>query len=280
MLASKLNQKDILASGEDFHFSRSVLSNRRPKALHSQDYFELFWLHNGRARFVTEEGRETLNEGDIVFVSPGVAHGLQGVGEESHLVNIIIRRRRIKDMWERYPQTTRFFREAGTAPVRVHRDSRHLARLSSSAIALEGAPRSQLYLDAFLLPLMAELCGELREAPAAAPTWLVTAMAAAQDPNVFREGAAGLVAQCGKAHAHVARTMRAHFDQTPSDFVNALRMDYAARQLAGTPDPLSEIADEIGIQNMSHFHRLFRARFGMTPRQYRVKHQKGVIQPV
>jgi len=277
---TELRQSDILAKGEQFHFSRTVLTRKRPKTLHDQDYYELFWLHNGRARLITETGHMTLSEGDLVFLSPGFPHALQGIGDESHIINIILRRKRIKDLVERFPEAAHYFSGPKTPPVRVHRDIRHLSRLSTSAKALEAAPRTALYLEAFLLPLVAELALEAREESKALPDWLSTALLRAEDPDVFREGAAGLVALCGKAHAHVARTMQARLDQTPSEYINALRMDYAARQLKGTPDTLAEIADEIGIHNMSHFHRLFRARFGMTPRQYRVKHQKGVVQPV
>ncbi|AJE45509.1 helix-turn-helix domain-containing protein [Celeribacter indicus] len=280
MTAATLFQSEILAPGEEFHFSRSVLSRARPKALHDQDYYEIFWLHNGRARLVTEGGRMSLSEGDVVFLSPGLPHGLQGVGEESHIVNIVIRPERIASLVARFPEISSYFPAAGNAPVQFHRDIRHLSRLSSSAKALEAAPRSALYLEAFLLPLIAELASEARGEAAKVPPWLADALIAVESPAVFRDGAAGLVAQCGKAHAHVARTMQACLGQTPSDYVNRLRMDYAARQLKGTPDSLTEIAEEIGIQNMSHFHRLFRTRFGMTPRQYRVKHQKGVVQPL
>ncbi|WP_460272394.1 helix-turn-helix domain-containing protein [Celeribacter sp. ULVN23_4] len=280
MLTTALRQADILSKGEDFHFSRSVLSRSRPKSLHDQDYYELFWLHNGRARLVTEGARLSLSEGDLVFLAPGLPHALQGLGEESHIVNIIVRRKRIKELVARFPEMHSYFPDPGSMPVQVHRDIRQMAHLSTAAKALEAAPRQALYLEAFLLPLLAELISEAHDRPEAVPVWLSDALLRTEDPNVFRDGAAGLVAQCGKAHAHVARTMQSCLGQTPSDYVNHLRMDYAARRLKGTPDSLAEIATDIGLHNMSHFHRLFRARFGMTPRQYRVKYQKGVVQPV
>nr|WP_321364976.1 AraC family transcriptional regulator [uncultured Celeribacter sp.] len=275
-----LKQSDILGKGEQYHFSRTVLSRDRPKALHDQDYYEVFWLHNGRARLVTETSQMKLTEGDLVFLAPGFPHALQGVGDESHIVNIILKRKRIRELTDRFPELAPYFPAPGSLPVQIHRDMRHLSRLSTAAKTLEAAPRNALYLEAFLLPLVAELLSEARDENAAMPAWLSDALIRAEDPSVFREGASGLVAQCGKAHAHVARTMQMHLHQTPSDYINTLRMEFAARQLKGTPDSLSEIADEIGIHNMSHFHRLFRTRFGMTPRQYRVKHQKGVVQPV
>ena len=275
-----LRQSDILMKGEEYHFSRSELSAARPKALHTQDYYELFWIHNGRARLLSASGQTRLSEGDLVILPPDLAHGLQGIGTECHIVNIILRRRRVKDLLARFSETAELFPQPGCPPVQLHRDIRHLARLSSSAKTLEAAPRSTLSLEAFLLPLLAEILQERHSAAQTVPPWLSEALVAAEHPDVFRDGAAGLVAQCGKAHAHVARTMQACLHVTPSDYINRLRMDYAARQLKGTPDTLVEIAEEIGIQNMSHFHRLFRDRFAMTPRQYRVKHQKGVVQPV
>lgn len=274
-----LTQHDILAEDDAYHFSRSVLSPLRPRALHTQDYFEVFWLHNGRARLIMSGARQNIFEGDLLFIPAGLPHALQGVGEAGHLVNVAFPESAAMSIMERHPETATYLNPKSGVPVRIHRDMRELSRVSNAAIALENAPRTALSLEAFLLPLLSELVANHRVLPPTTPPWLVDALLAAEDPEVFRKGASGLVEQCGKAHAHVSRMMQQHLGQTPSDYINALRMDYAARQLKGTPDQLTEIAEEVGIQNMSHFHRLFRARFGMTPRKYRVKHQKGVVQP-
>lgn len=280
MTSALLLQKNILGKGEAFHFSRSVLTRARPKALHDQDFYEILWVHNGRAILHTSEGRIHLQEGDVVFVSPAFFHAIQGLGDECHVVNVILRRKTLKDIFARHPEVAQIFPQKGAPPRRVHRDVKQLARLSVAAKALEAAPRHGLYLEAFLFPLVAELISEDKNIIDAAPDWLSRALTAAESPDIFRQGASGFVAQCGKAHAHVSRVMQTHLGQTPSEFINTKRMEYAARQLKGTPDSLAEIAADIGITNMSHFHRLFRARYDMTPRQYRIKHQKGVIQPV
>lgn len=272
---------DVVENGAAFAVSRTVLSRARPKRLHTQDYYELFWLVNGKARLhLGNEERQTLAEGDLVFMPPDCAHGIQGIGKESHLVNLIVPAHEIDALTKRYPLSAQLFAAGTASPVLIHRDIRALSRISSRAVTLEAAPRTTLYLEAFLIPLIAELGQEMRDLPAALPEWLQQALIACDAPDVFREGAAGLVAQCGKTHAHVARTMQAHLGMTPSDYVNMRRMEHAARQLAGTPDALTEIANEVGISNMSHFHRLFRRQFGMSPRQYRMKNQKSVIQPV
>lgn len=101
------------------------------------------------------------------------------------------------------------------------------------------------------------------------PGWLARACRAAAAPEVFRDGAAGLVAVSGHSHEHVCRTMRRHMDLSPSGFVNAMRMDHAARLLRSDTLSVAQIADAVGISNVGHFHRLFRERYGTTPRTYR-----------
>jgi len=164
-------------------------------------------------------------------------------------------------------------------PTVTHNDMKQLAALNQSALRLERAPRRKLYLEAFLLPLLVSL-DRLPEGLAAdAPDWLVAACNAAHAPDVFRGGAAGFVAATGRAHPHVSRTMRRFMGQTPSDYINALRMAHAARQLTGTSDSLAEIAADCGIPNLSHFHKLFQAAHGQTPQRYRRARQRSLIQP-
>ena len=164
-------------------------------------------------------------------------------------------------------------------PRHYRRDIRQLAALNHAALTLERSRRDSLASTAFLLPLLSELTATAPDMPPDTPVWLQDACIAAQAPDVFRAGSAGFVAQTGKAHAHVSRMMRKHLGQTPSHFINELRMDHAARALVTDSEPLSVIASDCGIPNLSHFHKLFRARFGMTPLKYRQSLQRDIVQP-
>ncbi len=73
--------------------------------------------------------------------------------------------------------------------------------------------------------------------------------------------------------------MRKYLGQTPSDYVNTIRMTHAARALTTDSEAVSDIAADCGIPNMSHFHKLFRAAYGITPLQYRQKFQRDLVQP-
>jgi len=56
---------------------------------------------------------------------------------------------------------------------------------------------------------------------------------------------------------------------SPSEYLTELRMRRAATLLVSTNMSVSEIALEVGYLSLSHFSRMFRERFGKTPRAFR-----------
>ncbi len=272
-----LRHADILTEGAQIRLTRATLAPSRPRNLHDHDFYELFWVQNGRVRHHLPEQAATLSEGDVVFLRPGQSHALQGRGEHALVVSLCIHPATITALAERHPgmEGHLFWSESG--PVQTHRDIRQLAALNHAAVQLENSACNTLAAEAFLLPLCAELTAETFADDM--PDWLMQACSAAKSPEVFRNGSAGMVAIAGKAHPHVSRMMRKYLGQTPSDYVNHIRMQHAARALTTDNEPISEIAADCGIPNMSHFHKLFRAAHGITPLQYRQKFQRQVVQP-
>lgn len=278
MFQRTLRFQEILPDGSFFHLTRAILPRARPRSLHGHDFYELLWVQNGKVRQHLPGSTEELTEGDLLFVTPDHRHALQGRGDEAMVVSITLHPGLVADLRARHPSLDGQLFWAGQArPVRHHRDIRQLADLNHAALRLERSGRSRLEAEAFLLPLCASLLDEVSVVPPTAPDWLAQACAAALDPKVFRDGAAGFARVAGKAHAHVSRVARQHLGQTPSDYVNDIRMTWAARRLSGTNDSLAEIAAECGIPNLSHFHRLFLSRHGTTPHQYRKRMQRNVL---
>ena len=279
-----LHHADILPPGAAVHLTRAELGPARPRALHGHDFYELLWVLNGRLRHHLPERTEEIAEGGLLLVRPGDVHGLQGRGAQTLVVSLTIAPDLVADIAARHPGLGgQLFWQEGDAPLAIQRDSRQLATLNRAANVLDLSRCDRLAAEAFLLPLLSELATDTAVETAAgaeaAPDWLRAARAAAREPSVFREGAAGLARIAGRAHPHVSRSMRRFFGQSPSEYVNAQRMAFAARRLAGSGDSLTEIATECGIPNLSHFHKLFRAAHGLTPLRYRKTHQHDVLRP-
>jgi len=66
------------------------------------------------------------------------------------------------------------------------------------------------------------------------------------------------------------RLFKEHTGKSPRDFVKDLRMMLAARMLLTSNRRISDIAYEIGIEDINYFSRMFKNVFGITPRKYRM----------
>ena len=271
-----LTYRDILLGGSAVHITRALVAPTRPKALHTQNFPELFWVQNGQVRHHQPNGVSTLTEGTVVFMRDGDSHALQGRGENALVVSLTLHPQLIEALGKRHKALPNQFFWADT-PQTLHLDTNTLIGLNQATLKLERSPRDRLSVEAFLLPLCAAWLKPA--APTGAPTWLTAALSAANDPAVFREGAAGFVALTGQTHPHVSRTLKRLTGQSPSELINDKRMAHAALQLAGTSETLADIAIDCGIPNLSHFHKLFRNAQGLTPHQYRRKYQRDVVQP-
>jgi AraC family transcriptional regulator len=80
---------------------------------------------------------------------------------------------------------------------------------------------------------------------------------------------AGAAAAGGVHPAHLAREFRVHYRTSVGSYVRGLRLAWAAQRLAGTNDPIADIAVEAGFADQSHFTRAFRSYSGLTPRAFR-----------
>ena len=171
-----------------------------------------------------------------------------------------------------------FWREGPEPDTHIIRGPR-MERAINTALELRGSLRTLARIEEFLLTLMTRVIDYDAALPSAAPKWLVAACAAARSREVFQLGAAGFVDVAGRGHEHVCRETRRHLGLTPSELVNRIRMEHAAMHLGGSGLSVEEIALDCGIENLSHFYKLFKAHYGTTPRIYRRRHQSDPVQP-
>jgi AraC family cel operon transcriptional repressor len=269
----------IVGPAQVVRLVRAPLAKRKPRTLSRHACAVLLWVQNAQLRLHLDGATLDLAEGDLVFLRPGEAHALQGRGEEPLVVAVAIWEGLIAALAERHDNLPgALFWSDAARPTVVRLDPRALAELNRSALRLERVAASPLEAEAFLLPVIAEVLARQVTLPDGAPDWLAEVLAAAKDPRVFRDGAAGLARAAGRSHPHVSRTVRRFTGLSPSDYINAQRMAFAARRLSGSSDTLAEIAADCGVPNLSHFHKLFRAAHGVTPAEFRRRFQNGLLQ--
>lgn len=71
---------------------------------------------------------------------------------------------------------------------------------------------------------------------------------------------------------YISRLMKRYSPYTFSQYLQRRRLLQAAHLLTETKEPVENIIVDVGYENSSHFHKLFRKAYGMTPKQYRQKY--------
>ncbi|MBP3966319.1 AraC family transcriptional regulator [Paenibacillus lignilyticus] len=81
---------------------------------------------------------------------------------------------------------------------------------------------------------------------------------------------ADMAAQLGISERHFQRGFKKATGMTFLDYVQSARIDLSCKLLLRTDARISEIAVQVGYQDMKFFNELFKKKTGVTPRQYRL----------
>jgi len=85
-----------------------------------------------------------------------------------------------------------------------------------------------------------------------------------------------LASLCHLHPNHFIRFFAKKTGQSPASYVLRRRMELARQLLIQSDLPVSHIAEQVGLPDQSHFSRLFRNTFAMTPTQCRKQHKTPV----
>lgn len=267
--------KELVMEGHAYHLSVALDEKRMPIPYHGHDFAEVFWVEEGRGIHRINGKRIEMKAGDLVMIRPTDRHSLHAFpGEIFRLQNVAfdhVTLARLKHSY--FPEKGVWFWAGGALPFTTALDSGQRAILQGECAGLRQAPRDQLSIDSFLLNLF-RLLGRIHEAHDTCPGWLEEAMRRFGSEEDLAGGVSRFFQLAGRSPEHVARTLRKHGGSTPTEWVNARRLEYAVRLLESSSLPVTEVAAVCGFENLSYFHRCFRAHQGTTPRAHRMRQRE------
>lgn len=236
---------------------------------HDHDFYEFIVVLSGS--FI-----EHLNEEDYViekfsshFLRPSDVHHYTGLNKKGTnlLRNIAIR----KDLFDQLIQELHFLELDNIyIPSKISisltetfiEKSNQLFDLSHSEETRTFIVKAILYDIIFGLQINNIHTKEI-------PSWLIkTNQQFLKDKN-YLQGIDKLISISGKSQEHLTRAFKKYFSYTPSEFVNKLKLQYAANLLINTDKKIVDIIFESGFENVSYFNRIFKKQLGMKPSEYR-----------
>ncbi len=73
------------------------------------------------------------------------------------------------------------------------------------------------------------------------------------------------------------REFHEYYHTTPGKWLTHKRLEYAKYLLDTTKKNISEIGDESGFENLTHFSRIFKEKYGLSPLQHRRKGNDSIL---
>jgi len=254
-----------------------IISDRNQLSVqHSHDYFEFFVVYRGTGTHRVNGARRPLGKGSMVLVRPDDDHAYSDLSSDFAIINVLVPSPTMGALFDYLGPSFEADRllaahlppSAVVSPPAFKALVAELEKLVLSKRLLKS--RADAYFRIVLLKLLVA-CSPLepRTRHADVPSWLRWVALEMMKPENFIEGLPAFWRLAGKSEEHVSRACRRFLHRTPTELVNELRLEHAAREILRTDAKIITICGESGFDSLSYFYRRFKQRYGLTPRELR-----------
>ena len=259
---------------------------------HWHEELEVGLVSEGEAQVTAGSQTEPLRTGDGFFVNTGVLHAARALGDGPCRFHSLVFHPRLVGgslesvFYQRYllplmaqPEQGNLILHAGTPAHRPLLDA--IERAWQACV--QEPPHFEFAVRAALSELVAGLCGQLNQAPAAGAdrralrdAGRIKAMLRCihdryaeplRIPDIARSAAL--------SPSECLRCFRRTIGCTPTEYLRDVRLRRAAALLADTALPVAEVAALCGFDDVSYFTRTFRSRLHPPPTAHRQAHRRA-----
>lgn len=237
---------------------------------HGAAISKFYYFLSGRCQITVEGRAYTVSAGDWFFIPAGVRHSytqLPGEGYEKHWIHF--------DLYpnDSLPRLLQLPAMIHTDPTDVCCELFEKLTAANASRSLTDRLRAKVYLLALIaryvelshtadLPVLSEDDRRINQI-------LTYIHKHLSEPLNNQQ----LAALCHLHPNHFIRFFSGKTGQSPANYVMQCRMELARQLLIQTDAPISRIAEQVGFPDQSHFARLFRNFYAITPSQCRKQHK-------
>lgn len=276
MQTFRQSETDIIDPETEMHYA--ILSSfQNTKFPHSHDFFEFFLLVEGTQLLHINNYSLTLTPGSLVLIRPNDVHERKYLSSGYH-INIAFSAKIANAMFEYlgngYPSQKLLHSDlppylvlskAESAQIHSRMDKLYSIRMKDTNLQ-----RTELRI--LIIHIFVYYFSRCFDSTLNSKNWFDSLLNEMSSPKNFTLGLPAMIKVSGKSHEHLCRIFKKNLDCTPTQYINELKLNYAANFLLHSDLAIIDICMNAGFDNISHFYHLFKNKFAMTPHKFRKSH--------
>ncbi len=253
---------------------------------HTHNYVEIIYMCQGTTHHVINGTDVMLRKGELLFLNQNSVQEIYPAGEEDIAVNFIV-------LPEFFDHSLRMM-ESENNPLRsfvvecmtgANQDAGYLHFKAADILPIQNLVENliwtlmnrqqnkrsinQVTMGLLLLQLMSNVDAVETDAKSEDQKLVMTVLNYIEEH--YREGElSDLAEELHYDFYWLSKEIKKRTGQTYTELVQQKRLSQAGYLLKSTAMKVSDVAAAVGYENISYFHRIFRKKYGMTPRAYRV----------
>ena len=260
---------------------------------HTHNYVEIIYMLKGSTRHCVQDSLTVeLEEGDLLFLNQHASHSIEAAGEEDLAVNFIVLPQFFDVAFSMLDEEnelknfladtlTRDSERAGYLHYKVAGELQIQNLLENMIWTIRNQTGNavkinQVTMGLLLLHLM-NCTDRLEYHDRLQQEKQITMKALHNIEENYRDASLGWIAARENLSIYqLSRMIKKQTGYTFKELLQIRRLTRAAQLLSQTQLPVSDIIAAVGYDNTSYFFRVFREKYHVSPREYRIKSRQTV----
>ena len=242
-----------------------VKGRKLTRIYHSHDFYEIVYFLQGEATQLINDKPYHCTANLMLFLQPGDKHRFINQADNTVLFSLSVRREEFEAICNIYGTEVLNRIVNADRPILCE----NCSLLNYSLLDYENMALGLKEYDCKFL-----LCSVLHYyiqhgKVNSIPLSLSFALDEIKKTENLCEGIIAMVRLSNYSQTHLARMMKKYYNTTPKHYINELRLQNAYNQIILTQKSVEIIAEELGFKSYSHFNKIFKERFSVTPASLR-----------
>ena len=230
---------------------------------HSHDFYELIWFLNGSGTQLLNEQEMICTKNEIVLLRPKDRHCFTKQSEDIEVISLSVKKEEFELFSRAYNSFLLKHIDNVSAPIRFN---------SAGVSILDAFPKAQQeitdydckFLLSYFLNTYIARTDCLKFDQGLPPTLALTIEKMKKAENLKR-GIPAFIELSHYSQSHLSRLINQYYGMSLKQYINDLRLQAAYNDIILTNKSAEEIGEELGFSSFSHFNKIFKARFSITP---------------